>query len=309
MKIPMLLGPTAVGKTDLLLAVSDRLPIEVISVDSRQVYKYMDIGTAKPSISEVEQLPHHLVDFVDPDRHFDVYQWHKLALEKVDEVIKKGKIPLLAGGTGLYADALLRGIVEGLPADDGVRSALRNIELDNPGSLRRILEKVDEKAFLKIHPNDLKRTVRYLEVYFTTGRPLSTFHSNGIVSDRITVILLNRDRSELHERIDSRVNRMFEAGLEEEVKWLKKLGYDENLNSMKTIGYREIFSYLDGKTDLNTAIELIKRNTRRYARRQIIWFRRYEKAYGIDLSAVSGENSINSLCNIILSTWGGNSSG
>lgn len=305
MKIPMLLGPTAVGKTGLLLEVSRKLPIEVISVDSRQVYRYMNIGTAKPTIAELDQLPHHLVDFVDPDEHFDVYQWHKLAQKKIDDVIKKGKIPVLAGGTGLYADALLKGIVEGLPSDDVVRRSLRSIELDNPGSLRKILKKVDEKAFQKIHPNDLKRTVRYLEVYFTTGKPLSTFHNNAIVSDRITVILLNRERSELHERIEKRVDMMLEAGLAEEVVNLRKMGYDVDLNSMKTIGYREIFCYLDGKTDFDTAIELIKRNTRRYARRQIIWFRRYEDAYSFDLSAVSGESIVSSLCNIILSTWGG----
>ena len=309
MKIPMVLGPTAVGKTGLLVAVAERLPIEIISVDSRQIYRYMDIGTAKPSANERELLPHHLIDFVDPAERFDVYQWRKLALKKIDEVIAKGKIPVLAGGTGLYADSILRGIVEGVPADEGVRKALLDIETGHPNSLRRILEKLDPEAHEKIHPNDMKRIVRYLEVYFTTGKPLSAFHDNAIVSDKITVILLNRERVGLHERIEKRVDEMFRMGLVDELKRLVSMGYSRELNSMNTIGYRELLDWLDGEFDLEMAKELIKRNTRRYARRQIIWFRRYTQAYAIDMSAVSVQSCINSFGNIILSTWGGNRNG
>jgi len=302
--IPLLLGPTAVGKTSLLLGLARRLPIEVISVDSRQIYRFMDIGTAKPTKNEQTSLKHWLIDIRDPDEDFDVMEFRKLALQSISDIISRGKIPVLAGGTGLYAESLINGLANLPPKDEQVRQALLEIESQSKGSLRRILKKVDSKAFDLLHENDLKRMVRYLEVFFKTGRPLTEMHKESESSDEFGIVILDRERGELHERIERRVCEMIRNGLADETKRLLDKGYTTRLNALKTIGYAEMVQYIKCGVSLSESRERMLVNTRRYARRQIIWFRRYSEALRIDLSSLDKE-AVRVLENAILSVWGG----
>jgi len=302
--IPLLLGPTAVGKTSLLLEMARRLPIEVISVDSRQIYRFMDIGTAKPTKREQVMLKHWLIDIRDPDEDFDVMEFRKLALQSISDIVSRGKIPVLAGGTGLYAESLIKGLTDLPPRDEQVRRALLEIESQSKGSLRRILKKVDSKAFDLLHENDLKRTIRYLEVFFKTGRPLTELHGESESSDEFGIVVLEREREELHQRIERRVNEMIRSGLIDETKRLLDKGYTTRLNALKTIGYAEMVQYIKYGVSLSESKERMLVNTRRYARRQIIWFRRYSEALRIDLSVLDKE-AVRVLENAILSVWGG----
>ncbi|HDP79174.1 MAG TPA: tRNA (adenosine(37)-N6)-dimethylallyltransferase MiaA [Mesotoga infera] len=302
--IPLLLGPTAVGKTSLLLELARRLPIEVISVDSRQIYRFMDIGTAKPTKNEQTLLKHWLIDIRDPDEDFDVMEFRKLAIQCISDIISRGKIPVLAGGTGLYAESLINGLANLPPKDEQVRQALLEIESQSKGSLRRILKKVDSKAFDLLHENDLKRIVRYLEVFFKTGRPLTEMHKESESSDEFGIVILERERGELHKRIERRVCEMIRNGLADETKRLLDKGYTTRLNALKTIGYAEMVQYIKCGVSLSESRERMLVNTRRYARRQIIWFRRYSEALRIDLSSLDKE-AVRVLENAILSVWGG----
>ncbi|MFO7882245.1 MAG: tRNA (adenosine(37)-N6)-dimethylallyltransferase MiaA [Kosmotogaceae bacterium] len=304
MTIPMILGPTGVGKTEILLEIGNTLPIEVVSIDSRQIYKYMDIGTAKPDETITKKVPHHLIDFVEPNKEFNVFTFKELAEKAINNIINKNKIPVPAGGTGMYAETLLSGLVKNAPKNKNVRRALNTIEEENNGILRKLLKIVDKRAFDKFHEQDKKRTIRYLEVFLTTGKPLSFLQKEAQPSKSFAVIILNRDRKELHERINKRVDIMLEKGLLQEVKSLRKMGFSPDLNAMQSIGYNEINDYLDGKTKWEEAVELIKRNTRRFARRQIIWFRRYEKATWYNLSKNSFNNNVESIKLKLLSIWG-----
>ncbi|WP_214059933.1 tRNA (adenosine(37)-N6)-dimethylallyltransferase MiaA [Mesotoga sp. UBA5847] len=302
--IPILLGPTAVGKTSLLLDLAQRLPIEIVSVDSRQIYRFMNIGTAKPTESEQAVLKHWLIDIRDPDEDFDVMEFRNLALESVADITARGKIPILAGGTGLYAEVLMKGLVDVPPRDETVREALLQIESENKGSLRKILERVDKNAFERFHENDLKRTIRYLEVFFKMGRPLTELQNERDHNREFFLVILERDRSELHARIESRLHEMIRAGLADETESLLSKGYGPELNAFKTIGYAEMVQYVRCGVSLSDTIERILVNTRRYARRQIMWFRRYSEALRIDLSSLEGE-AARVLENAILSVWGG----
>lgn len=303
--IPVILGPTAVGKTALLLKLAMRLPIEVVSVDSRQIYRHMDVGTAKPTKSERESLRHWLIDIRDPDEDFDVKTFRELALEAIEDITSRGKIPVLAGGTGLYAEALMKGLANVPGRNESVREALAELERASPGSLRKILKAIDSKAYGRLHENDLKRSIRYLEAFFLTGRALSEVQNEKVISDRFKVIALNRSRSELHRRIESRVEEMYRQGLMEETRELLAMGYTANINALKTIGYAEMVQCIRGLISSQEALEKIKCNTRRYARRQIIWFRRYS-GLEIDLSNLTESCAVSTLERTILLVWGGN---
>ncbi len=304
--IPIVLGATAVGKTGLLLALSERIPIEVVSLDSRQIYRHMDIGTAKPTEIERRLLKHWMIDVRNPDESFDAKQYREMAMSSVEKIISGGKIPVIAGGTGLYAEVLLKGLASVPESDAAVRNALSQIEEDRPGTLRKLLRRFDYEAFCRIHENDIKRTTRYLEVFFLTGLPLSLIQKEKEVSRDYGIIVLKRSRSELHKRIEIRAGEMLKTGLVEETELLLTLGYTSDLNALKTIGYAEVVQYIRGSIMLERALELIIRNTRRYARRQEIWFRRYQGAFGIDLSDLTETDSVRALENTILSVWGGN---
>ncbi len=303
--IPVILGPTAVGKTALLLELAMRLPIEVVSVDSRQIYRHMDVGTAKPTKRERESLRHWLIDIRDPDEDFEVKTLRELALEAIEDITSRGKIPVLAGGTGLYAEALMKGLADVPGRNESVREALAELERASPGSLRKMLKALDSQAYGRLHENDLKRSIRYLEAFFLTGKPLSEVQNEKTVSDRYKVIVLNRSRSELHGRIELRVEEMYRRGLMEETRELLVMGYTANINALKTIGYAEMVQCIRGLISPQEALEKIKCNTRRYARRQIIWFRRYS-GLEIDLSNLTESCAVSTLERTILLVWGGN---
>ncbi|MCS7175705.1 tRNA (adenosine(37)-N6)-dimethylallyltransferase MiaA [Pseudothermotoga sp.] len=278
----ILTGPTGVGKTAIAIEVALRIGAEIVSVDSRQIYKLMDIGTAKPTLHEREVVFHHLIDLIYPDEYYSVYNFRNDALQAVERVKQKGKIPLLVGGTGLYVDALVRGIFDGVPRDEKLRQQLMLKENQQPGSLRRWLEKIDPEVARKIHINDLKRTVRALEVWLKTGKTISELWKSAQPAGKFVIVVLTRDRQELYDRINMRVEKMMKNGLIEEVKALLDRGYSKDLNALKTIGYREVIEYLEGTETFERMVEKIKLNTRHFARRQLIWFRRYKDAIWLD---------------------------
>ncbi|KLO23150.1 tRNA (adenosine(37)-N6)-dimethylallyltransferase MiaA [Marinitoga sp. 1155] len=283
MKIPVILGPTAVGKTGILTEFGD--DFEVVSCDSRQIYKYMDIGTAKPTKYEQEKIKHHLIDFIEPNQYYNAYMYRLDALKSIKDILNRGKIPIISGGTGLYFDSIYKGFFES-PSSLTLRSYLRKLEAKQPGIIREILKDVDPESYLRIHQNDLKRSIRALEIYIISGKRMSELIKNHKAHSpyEFNIIILDRDRKELHERINLRVELMIKNGLIDEVKKLIDMGYNKNLNSLNTIGYKEVLEYIEGKYDYDKMIHLIKRNTRRYARRQIIYFRGYDNAVWINLS-------------------------
>lgn len=291
-------GPTAVGKTEVAIRVCQNVNGQIISVDSRQIYKFMDIGTAKPTLEERNLVKHHLIDIVEPNEYYSVYQFRNDAIHAAKQILNEGKIPVFVGGTGLYIDSLLRGIFDGFPRDEQLRSDLLRLEKENAGSLRKLLEKYDPQAAFKIHKNDLKRTIRALEVCLKSGRKFSELQKEISPAGKFTLIILNRDRNELYDRINLRVERMIENGLIDEVENLLRKGYTKELNSMKTIGYQEVIEYMEGKIDYRSMIEKIKKNTRHFARRQLIWFRRYKDALVLNLS--EKEDNVKTISQIVL---------
>ncbi len=291
-------GPTAVGKTEIAIKVCQNIDGQIISVDSRQIYKFMDIGTAKPTNEERKLVKHHLIDIVEPDEYYSVYQFRIDAIKAAKEIINQGKVPIFVGGTGLYIDSLVRGIFDGFPKDEQLRSELLQLEKENAGSLRKLLEQYDPQAASKIHRNDLKRTIRALEVCLKSGRKFSELQKKISPAGKFTVIILNRDRNELYDRINLRVEKMIKIGLVDEVEELLRKGYKKELNSMKTIGYQEVIEYIEGKVDYQSMIEKIKKNTRHFARRQLIWFRRYTDALVLNLS--EKEDVVKTISQIVL---------
>ncbi|MFN3691477.1 MAG: tRNA (adenosine(37)-N6)-dimethylallyltransferase MiaA [Fervidobacterium sp.] len=290
-------GPTGVGKTDFAVKLSEKLPIEVISMDSRQIYKYMDIGTAKPDPYQLMILKHHMIDIIEPNEYYNAFLYQEQAKQVEKEILNRGKIPIYVGGTGLYIDALIKGFFEGVPRDENIRRELSKLNEEEPGILRKMLEKFDPEAATKIHPQDIKRTIRALEVYLKTGKRISelqTQDKQGLREDFI-LIVLDMDRKELYERINLRVDKMIEHGLVDEVKELVER-YGKEIESFKTIGYREIIDYLEGLYNLGSAIHLIKKHTRNYARRQLIYLRRFSNAHWFD---IIGENTFNKVLEII----------
>jgi tRNA dimethylallyltransferase len=274
-------GPTASGKTEFSIQLAEHLPIEVISMDSRQIYKYMDIGTAKPDPYQLSLVKHHMIDIIEPNEYFNAFLYQKMAKEKEEEVKKAGKIPIYVGGTGLYIDALVKGFFEGVSRDENIRKELSKLNEQEPGILRKMLEEFDPEAAARIHPQDVKRTIRALEVYLKTGKRISQLQTQKANYDDFILIVLNPKREELYERINQRAEKMIEHGLIDEVKMLVEK-YGKNLDAFKTIGYREIIDYLDGIYSLELALHLIKRNTRHYARRQIIYLRRFPNAVWLE---------------------------
>lgn len=271
-----LIGPTAIGKTGVSFELAKHINAEIVSCDSMQVYKGMDIGTSKPPKRILGSLQHHLIDIIEPSEEFSVAQFRKLALGAIEDIIKRGKRPLIVGGSGLYFKVLLEGIFEGPAADRELRARLET-EADEFGTevLYRRLETLDCEAARKIHPNDLRRILRALEVYEKSKRPISEFKAatEGL-GDRyaLKIFGLNMDRAALYRKIDQRVELMFREGLVDEARRLleKPLG----LTASQALGYKEVFGFLKGEYDLDEAKRLIKRDTRRYAKRQLTWFRR-----------------------------------
>lgn len=274
----VLIGPTAIGKTALSLELADRFSCEIVSVDSMQVYRHMDIGTAKPSAQEQSRVTHHLIDIVNPDEQFDTAQFVQHALSAIDLIINKNKIPLLTGGTGMYLKALLQGLFDhDTVADKTVRDNLASrLEREGNVKLHSQLQDVDPDTAARIHPNDTHRLLRALEIFLVSGKPWSQHlqeqPSPPVQFKKILQIGLNCDRQLLYERIDKRSGLMMQGGLIHEVEGLRKMGYTSSLPSMQSIGYRHANNYIDGVWDMDETMRLLMRDTRRYAKRQMTWF-------------------------------------
>ena len=280
-------GPTASGKSSLAMALGGLVSVELLNFDSMQIYREMDIGTAKPGKEDRETVPHHLLDLRDPDELFSVGQYTPLFREMVEDVASRGRLPVAVGGTGLYLRGALGGLFEGPQRDDDLREVLKSLERDDPGILYRMLEEKDPETASRNKPRDMVRIVRALEVYELTGMSISELHRDHSFRDRpfdAVIYCLNPERATLYRWVEERVDRMMEVGLLAEVRGLRGRGYGRNLASMKALGYRELLAYLDGETSLDEAVELIKRNTRRYAKRQVTWFKGEEGVRWLDIS-------------------------
>lgn len=301
MKPPFLIvivGPTAVGKTEVGIELAKLIDGEVISGDSMQVYRGMDIGTAKPTKEEMQGIPHYMIDILDPDEEFSVALFQKMVENYIKQIYDKGKVPILVGGTGLY----IRSVIDHydftpVAVDPSLREKLKEeAEMYGSASLHRKLQQVDPKAAEKIHPNDMRRIIRALEVYLSSGRQISSFHRLEDESlppkYRLGYYGLTMQRHNLYRRIEERVDKMIEKGLIEEVRCLLKKGYHEGMVSMQGIGYKEIIGYLRGEYTLENAVQLLKRNTRRFAKRQLTWFRRDARIKWFDVEAYSFTSEI-----------------
>lgn len=281
-------GPTGVGKTDLSICLADKVNGEIISADSRQIYRYMDIGTAKVEKEHIDKVKHHMIDIVDPNEEFSVADFKRMAIGIIDDINSRGKIPLLVGGTGLYINSIVYDIdFTNVASNPKIREHYESILLEKgKQALYDLLIEKDFESAKKLNVNDTKRIIRALEVYDVSKIPMSKQNKNfRKPSTKYNLIMycLYMDRIKLYERINLRVDRMIKEGLIEEVEELIKMGYKRTLNSMQGIGYKEIADYLDGIITLDEAIELIKKRTRNYAKRQLTWFKRDERYKWIDV--------------------------
>lgn len=290
-KVIVITGPTCSGKTSLSLALAEKLKSEIISADSRQIYKYLDIGTAKPSREELSAVKHHFIDELLPDEEFNVSRFENESLKIIDALHQAGKIPVAVGGSGLYIRALVDGIFNTADTDEGYRLELK-AKLDELGNdyLYGELKKVDPEGAATMLPQNWKRVIRALEVYRLTGKSILDHHKEYQRETEIDFIQigLNWERSLLYSNIEARVDKMIGAGLVDEVKNVLQMGYSKNLNALNTVGYKEIISFLDNEISLDRAIELIKRNTRRFAKRQLTWFRADKRITWYDAAGEKG---------------------
>ena len=276
-KVVALIGPTAVGKTEISHKLADKFNFEIISCDSMQVYSGMDIGTAKPSQEEIKEYNYHMLDVVSPDYHYSAGEYARDASKAIEGITNRGKIPLVVGGSGLYLDALIYGISSMPEADLDFRKKMtREAEKKGSSFLHELLKEIDPVSAKKIHSNDLKRIIRALEVYQSSGEPLSEVQKAGksVKKYKHLLIGLNRNREELYERVEVRVDEMFDRGLVKEVKTLLGKGYNPELSSFQALGYKETIDYLNGKFTLEETKEKIKKNTRNFVKRQFTYFRK-----------------------------------
>lgn len=275
-------GPTASGKTAMSVELAKILGAEIVNADSMQIYKYMDIGTAKPDMEERQGIPHHLIDVVEPDEQFSVARYCQLAKEAIDLVHKKGKPVVMVGGTGLYVDSLVNNIqFSEISADEAYRTKMEALAEENGNEfIYNMLVETDPESAAKIAVADRKRIIRALEVYHLTGKTI-TWHneqSRSVPSPyNTTMFAIDIDREALYEKINRRVDVMLEKGLVDEVRAIIDMGVSKNSTAMQAIGYKEIAEYLEGKITLEEAAEKIKLGSRRYAKRQLTWYRRNEK--------------------------------
>ena len=275
----VIVGPTAVGKTDLAVHLAQKVNGEIISADSRQVYRGMDIGTAKATREEQERAVHHLVDVLDPDETLGLAQFQELALAAIAEITTRGRVPLLVGGTGQYVMAVVEGWkVPRVPPDEALRRELyRQAEEEGAEALHARLRALDPTAAGRIDARNVRRVVRALEVCLVTGKPISEQQTKSPPPYRILILGLSLPRAELYRRVDERVERMIDAGLEEEVRGLIAAGYGFDLPAMSGVGYGQFAPYLAGEATLDEAVVEIKRATRRFVRHQANWFRRRDE--------------------------------
>lgn len=299
MKRPLIIltGPTAVGKTHLSIALAKAVNGEIISADSMQVYKQMDIGTAKIRPEEMDGVPHHLVDVLSPKEEFNIVLFQQMAKEAMEKIYAQGKIPILVGGTGFYIQAVLYDIDFTETCEDkGYREELQEFaDKEGEEALHNLLKEKDPKAAEEIHPHNVKKVIRALEFYKSTGKPISAHNEEQRQKEspyNFLYLVLNQDREILYERIEKRIDQMVSEGLVEEVQALKEQGCHKEMVSMKGLGYKEILSYLDGEMTLEEAITLLKRDTRHFAKRQLTWFRREKEPVWIEKGAFENEDKI-----------------
>lgn len=287
-RIVALAGPTAVGKTEFAIKLAEELDGEIVSCDSMQLYKYMDIGSAKPTPEEMRRARHHLVDIIDPREDFSVAQYQKLAKDAISDILSRGRLPIISGGTGLYLNSLLYDMdFSSSPGDFTYRRKLEALaEEKGSGYLHSMLAEQDERAASLIHPNNTKKIIRALERLKKGEESVRQFSDIRTETSDYDVILigLTRNRDQLYDRINKRVDVLVEQGLFQEVQKLAALGLTADNISMKGIGYKEIFAYLDGRYTMEDAIDKIKKNTRHYAKKQLTWFRRYGKMKWCNIS-------------------------
>jgi tRNA dimethylallyltransferase len=297
MDLFILAGPTAVGKTEISIKLAQKLNGEIISADSMQIYEKMDIGSAKISKEEMDGVPHHLIDIVDPKEEFSVAMFKKYSEEHIKEINEKGKLPMVVGGTGFYINSLIYNYsFAETNRDEKYRSELENLAQEKGKEyVHELLKDVDMDSYTKLYPNDLKRVIRALEVFKVTGKSISQFAKEDDVFNipyKVHYYVLNMNREILYERINKRVDIMIEKGLIDEVIRLRKEGYTSDMQSMKGIGYKEILSYLDGEISLEKAIDMIKQFSRNYAKRQLTWFRKDPRVNWINKDEFTNEDEI-----------------
>ena len=299
-KVIVIVGPTASGKTALSIELAKKIDGEIVSCDSMQIYKYMDIGSAKPTIEEMQGIKHYMIDIVEPNERFNVAEYKKQAELAIEEILSKGKIPIVIGGTGLYADSLIYGVeYPEIEFDEEYRKELESLAKTQEG-LKKLYEeakKIDEEAIEKISENDKKRILRILEIYHSTGKTKTELEiesrKNGPKYD-YRVFAINMDRNILYDRINKRVDLMIKNGLLQEVEELLKK-YDKFPTAMQGLGYKEVVEFFEEKITKEEMIEKIKQETRRYAKRQLTWFRKNKNTIWLD-----GLDSVDTNIDIIL---------
>lgn len=286
-KLLVIAGPTGVGKTELSIEIAKKLNAQIISADSMQIYKYMDIGSGKISEEEMFQVPHHMIDVVLPSDEFSVSDFKDGGFKALKSIIALDKIPIIVGGTGLYINALTCNMnFSETDRDENYRLELQKLVDENGNEyLHEMLKDIDPISFKEIHANNVKRVIRALEVYKKTGKPFSSYNSGSDFYNSeydIHFFVLTMDRARLYENINKRVDMMMEQGLLQECIKLKERGYNSNMQSIQGIGYKEVFFYLEGKISIIEAVEMIKQGSRNYAKRQLTWFRRDPRAAFLD---------------------------
>ena len=296
-KIPLIIltGPTAVGKTDLSIKLSKSLNAEIISADSMQIYKYMDIGSAKITKEEMDNVVHHMIDEVTPDVPFSVSEFQTRSEKYINDIHERRKRVLVTGGTGLYLNSLIYNMdFAKSNANNEIREKLeKELEENGIDYMHEKLRSLDEDAANRIHKNNTKRVIRAIEVCLS-GNKMNDFSKDLRYNEKYKpiIIVLNRDREVLYQRINKRVDIMLENGLLDEVKKLLEMGYTKDMISMQGIGYKEMIKYLDGEYTYDEAVEIIKRDSRRYAKRQITWFKRYQDAKWFDLDEYQNKEKL-----------------
>jgi tRNA dimethylallyltransferase len=295
----VLVGPTAVGKTEVALGAARRLGAEIVSADSRQVYRHMDIGTAKPDAAMRREIPHHLVDIVDPDTQYTAKDFERDARKAIGGILGRGRRALVVGGTGLYVRALLQGIFDGPAADGAIRLRLQQVaHREGKQALWQMLERIDPAKARAIDPNNLARVIRAIEIHEVTGRAMSELEQGATpLGLPCLKVGLRRDRADLGKAIDLRVDRMFASGLVGEVRRLTEMGYSGSAVVRKTLGYKEVLQHLEGETSLAEATALIKKNTRSFAKRQMTWFGAEQDIRWLDTAETSSvESTVEAVC-------------
>jgi len=291
----VIVGPTASGKTALSILLAEKLGGEIISADSRQIYRYLDIGTAKPTPEELKRAIHHFISILNPDQNYNAGEYGQQARAKIEELLKQNKQPILVGGSGLYVRAAIDGFFEGPGKNSEIREQLET-EAQTLGSeiLFERLKKIDPISAAKMDATKVRRVIRALEVYYATGKPISDLHSAQEIKIPFEAVQfgLEWDRKALYRRIEQRVDEMIENGLIEEVRGLLVKGYSRSANALNTVGYKETFDFIEGKITEEEMIRLIKQNTRHFAKRQLTWFRADKRVRWIPVNDETNWNVI-----------------